>query len=97
MASMPENNQVYGRYKNQGLVLIGVHIDPDVKQRDSVIKEHGVTYPVCEDNAPMKKEGASTTYHIEYIPTIFVIDKHGKIASVEPADLEKTIKKELAQ
>ncbi|HWA82259.1 MAG TPA: TlpA disulfide reductase family protein [Fimbriimonadaceae bacterium] len=96
MASMPENERVYRSYKGQGLVLIGVHLDPDIKQRDAIIKEKGVTYPVCEDKSPTKPGGAATAYHIEYIPTIFVIDRKGKIVAVEPPDLEKAVKKALA-
>jgi len=92
---MPENNRVYGSYKGQGLVFIGVHVDADVKQRDAIIKEKGVTYPVCEDKLPLKPGGAGTTYHIEYIPTIFVIDKKGKIIAEDPPDLEKAVKQAL--
>jgi peroxiredoxin len=94
---MPENNQVYGRYKSQGLVLIGVHIDPDIKKRDAIIKQQGVTYPVCEDSLPNKKGGAASTYHIEYIPAIFVIDRHGKIVAEDPPDLDKAVKEALAK
>jgi len=93
---MPENNRVYRSFKGQGLVLIGVHIDADMKQRDAVIKQHGVIYPVCQDKLPNKPGGAGTTYHIEYIPTIFVLDKHGTIIAEDPPDLDKAIKKALA-
>ena len=94
---MPENNRVYGRYKGQGLVLIGVHIDPDVHQRDVTIKERGVTYPVCEDKFPNKPAGAAETYHIEYIPTIFLIGRNGKVLAVNPPDLDGAVKKALAK
>lgn len=94
---MPENNQVYGRHKGQGLVLIGVHIDPDVKQRNAIIKQKGVIYPVCEDKFPNKPNGAAATYHIEYIPTIFVIDRKGKIIAAEPPNLEEAVKKALGK
>jgi len=93
---MPENNRVYRGHKDQGLVLIGVHVDPDIKQRDAIIKRQGVTYPVCEDKLPLKPGGASTAYHIEYIPMIFVIDKKGKIIAEDPPDLEGAVKKALA-
>ncbi|MBS1718297.1 MAG: TlpA family protein disulfide reductase [Armatimonadetes bacterium] len=94
---MPENNRVYGRYKGQGLVLIGVHIDPDVKQRNAIIKQQGVTYPVCEDKFADKPNGVGRAYHIEYIPTIFVIDKTGKIIAVDPPKLEEAVKQALAK
>ena len=93
---MPENERVYRSLKGQGLVLIGVHVDPNVKEREAIIKQQGVTYPVCEDKLPMKPAGAGMTYHLEYIPAIFVIDKHGKIVAEDPPDLAAAVKKALA-
>jgi peroxiredoxin len=97
VASMPENNRVYRSYKDQGLVFIGVHVDPDVKQRNAIIKEKGVTYPVCEDKSPLKPGGAGKTYHIEYIPMVYVIDKKGTIIAEDPPDLEKAVKQALGK
>jgi peroxiredoxin len=94
---MPDNERVYGRYRNQGLVLIGIHVDPDVKQRDKVIKDHGVTYPVCEDALAGKRGGAAATYHIEYIPCVWVINRKGKILAIDPPKLEDAVKKALAE
>jgi len=94
---MPENNRVYRSHKDQGLVLIGVHVDADVKQRDAIVKEKALTYPVCQDKLPDKAGGAGATYHIEYIPTVFVIDRNGKIIAEDPPDLEKAVKKALAR
>ena len=94
---MPENTRVYERYKSQGLVLIGIHVDPDVKQRDAIIHQKGVTYPVCEDNIPNKPGGAAATYHIEYIPCVWIIDKQGKILAIDPPDLDAAVKKALAE
>jgi len=94
---MPENNRVYRSHKDQGLVFIGVHVDANVKQRDAIIKEKGVTYPVCEDKSPNKPGGAAATYHIEYIPMVYVVDKKGKIIAEDPPDLEKAVKQALGK
>lgn len=90
---MPELKKVYGSYKGQGLVLIGIHGDPDVKGRDSVVKENKLTYPICED----VDQKTLKAYKIEYYPTVFVIDRKGIIVSVDPLDLEKAVKAALAK
>lgn len=89
---MPENNRVYGSYKNQGLVLIGVHIDPDMAKRDAIIKEKSLKYPVCQDVSKAGCQVSAATYHIEYIPTIFVIGRGGKIVALDPPNLDKAVK-----
>lgn len=84
---MPENQKVYGRYKGQGLVFIGIHIDPSVPKRDAAVKEHKVKYPICEDMGQQSMK----TYHVSLLPTIVVIGKNGKVLSVDPPDLDKAV------
>ena len=90
---MPELKKVYGSYKGQGLVLIGIHGDPDVKGRDGVVKENKLNYPICQD----VKDKTMKAYKIEYYPTVFVIDRKGVIVSVDPPDLDKAVKAALAK
>ena len=93
MASMPELNKVYGSYKGQGLVLIGIHGDPNVKERDKSVTQNKLTYPICQD----VKEATLKAYKIEYYPTVFVIDRKGVIVAVDPEDLGKAVKAALAK
>ncbi len=78
------------------MVLIGIHIDPDLQKRNGIIKEKGLKYPVCQDNAIGKPGGAATVYHIEYIPTVFVINREGRIVALDPPNLEAAVKKALS-
>lgn len=91
MASIPELNKVYASYKSQGLVLIGVHCDPDIAKRNACVKEKKIAYPVC--NAV--KDTSPKAYRIDGYPTVFVIDKKGVIREVDPGDLEAAVKKAL--
>ncbi len=56
-----------------------------------------MTYPVCQDKSPDTPSGTAATYHIEYIPSIFIIDRNGKIIAEDPPDLAKAVKKALAK
>lgn len=90
---MPELKKLHGSYKSQGLVLIGIHCDPDKKKRDEAVKKNALTYPVCQD----VKDATAKAYQIDGYPTVFVIDKKGIVRSVDPTDLEAEIKKRLAE
>ena len=79
------------------MVLIGVHSDPDIQQRDATIKELNISYPVCEDRFNDQKQPISALdYKIDGFPTVYVIDKKGKVIATDPTDLEGVIKKALA-
>lgn len=90
---MPELNKLYGSYKGQGLVLIGIHCDPDIAKRNATVKELKVTYPICQAIG----ESTMTAYKIEYFPTVYVIGKNGKIIAADPENLEKVVKAALKQ
>jgi hypothetical protein len=89
---MPELNKVHESYKGQGLVLIGIHCDPDVAKRNSTVKAKGVKYAVCQ----AKAEETPEAYRIDGYPTVFVIDRKGIIRAVDPPDLGKAVKEALA-
>jgi cytochrome c biogenesis protein CcmG, thiol:disulfide interchange protein DsbE len=92
VASIPKLNKVYASYKGQGLVLIGIHSDPDVAKRDACVKENKIAFPVCQ--AIGKK--SPTEYKIDGYPTYYLIDKKGIIREVDPENLEASVKKALA-
>lgn len=90
---MPELNRLHGRYKGQGLVLIGIHCDPKVSERNASVKKNKLAYPICQDVG----ETTADAYRIDGYPTVFVLDRKGVIRAVDPADLEAEIKKQLAR
>jgi len=72
----PELVNLYNKYKNKGLVILGVSID---KQGESVVrpfmKKYNVNYPiVIDDGTIMDKYGPTMG-----IPTSYLIDKQGKL------------------
>ena len=90
---MPELNKLYGSYKDQGLVLIGIHGDPDVAKRNATVKQLKIRYPICQT----KGETTMTAYNIEYFPTVYVIGRSGKIIAADPDNLETVVKAALKQ
>ena len=90
---MPELKKVYGSYKDQGLVLIGVHCDKDVAKRDACVKTNKLPYPICEE----KGDAAEKAYRVDGYPTVYVIDRQGIIRAVDPDNLDKAVQEALKQ
>jgi thiol-disulfide isomerase/thioredoxin len=81
------------KYKDQGLVVVGVHTPeyPFERSTDNVktaIKRLGITYPVAQDN------GYATwnAYNNQYWPAFYLVDKKGHVVYTHfgEGDYEKT-------
>lgn len=75
-------------YKNRGLVVLGVSLDDD--GWDSVrpyLKTHQINYRILVGNDSV----AQLYGGVEALPTTFVIDRSGKIASVHQGLVSKSV------
>jgi thiol-disulfide isomerase/thioredoxin len=93
----------YQKYKDQGLVVVGVHtpeypIERDAGKLGEAIKKYGLTYPVVQDN----DYATWNAYGNQYWPATYLIDKKGRVvySHFGEGDYEVTeaaIRKQLAQ
>ncbi|WP_051355449.1 thioredoxin family protein [Mesorhizobium erdmanii] len=91
------------KYRNQGLVVIGVHAPEFPFERDPTnvrraVKEMGIEYPVVLDNDEAVWRGFSN----QLWPTLYFIDAQGKVRYQHAGErsyegLEKTIQELLAE
>jgi peroxiredoxin len=75
---IPELNAVYTKYKDRGVVILGVSMDRGGDIPSSVrsfAKEHAIAYPVLLDDSD-----AASLYEVAGIPALFIVDKSGKVA-----------------
>ncbi|GIV03258.1 MAG: hypothetical protein KatS3mg015_2088 [Fimbriimonadales bacterium] len=86
---MPHLKELYGRYKDQGLVLLAVHSDPDVAKMKAVVQELKIDYPVAQDG----ERKTMKAYHGDSFPDYYLIDRSGKVrfADLANADLDKAV------
>jgi thiol-disulfide isomerase/thioredoxin len=100
---MPYLKAWYGKYKDQGLVIIGNHFpefsyESDFSNLKNAVTNEGIEYPVAQDN-----EGATwSAYHNMYWPELYLIDKRGQIRYVHIGEgaydeIETNIKALLAE
>jgi thiol-disulfide isomerase/thioredoxin len=99
MLALPALQNLHEKYNNKGLKVIG--IDPyDTKEKDDIdnfLAKRGVTYTVLLGGKDVAKE-----YHVSGYPTMYLIDKNGKIILSQVGygegveeELEKIIKENL--
>lgn len=75
MLSLPALQALSEKYKSKGLRVIG--IDPIDKNKDEIEKflyKRGITYTVL-----LSGEDVAKDYHVSFYPTMYIIDKEGKI------------------
>jgi peroxiredoxin len=96
--TFPFLQRLYQRYGDSGVTFLGISQD-DAKATAEFGREYGATFPVALDE---KEKGypASNAYGLTNVPTIFLIDRNGKVRvssmGFVKADLER-IAAELAE
>jgi thiol-disulfide isomerase/thioredoxin len=79
-AEMPSMHALYQNYRDKGFEILAISID--VQGKDVVapfVDAYGLTFPILLDPGDV----VSTRLQIRGIPTSYLLDKHGRIASVE--------------
>ena len=84
---MPSLKEWHRKYKDQGLVIIGNHFpefsyEADLDNLKDAIAREDIQYAVAQDN-----EGATwQAYKNHYWPTLYLIDKRGRIRYVHTGE-----------
>jgi thiol-disulfide isomerase/thioredoxin len=78
--TLPHVTELYAKYRDRGLVVVGVHtpefsFERSVYNVQAVLKRHGITYPVAQDN----DSRTWNAYGNRYWPAQYIVDQGGKI------------------
>ncbi len=78
--TLPYVKQWYEKYKDQGLVVVGVHTpeypyEANSSNLQDAIKRYGIHYPVAQDN----DYATWNAWQNQYWPAIYLIDAQGKV------------------
>jgi thiol-disulfide isomerase/thioredoxin len=96
MSAIPHNNEMLKKYKDQGLVILGVCTsDHGQEQLPETVSTRGIAYPVADDSKLISK----TNWHVHYYPTYAIVDRKGIVRAVglQPQYVEDVVKKLLAE
>ncbi|RKN84624.1 thiol-disulfide oxidoreductase ResA [Paenibacillus ginsengarvi] len=95
---MPAIQRQYEKWKDKGLVVLGLNLDESRVTVQSFVQQTGVTFPVLFDKELRMRD----RYAVRYYPTTFFIDPQGKIVKIavlemDDAYIEQTIQPLLKQ
>ena len=102
VADMPKNKELYAKYKDKGVEFIGVSLDHTearggLTQLKDFVAQQGITWPQYYQGNYVLSE-FSASWGITSIPTVFIIDADGKLASTKAREnLEQLIQELLAK
>jgi peroxiredoxin len=75
---MPAMERLYQRYRDKGLVVIGISVDSDAVAVPPFLKKNGLTFPIGHD----PKMSLADVYGVRALPSSFLIDRKGGLAAL---------------
>ena len=76
---IPAMKSLYDKYSPRGVRFVGVSFDKQRDALDKYIEENKVAWPQYFEGKQWKETVISQQYHIKWIPSVYVIDKDGKV------------------
>jgi len=92
MAAIPHNNELLKKYKEKGLVIVGVCTSNRGQEKmEQNAKDKGIEYPIAKD--PGQKSAKAWAVH--YFPTYAIVDRKGvvRVVGLQPDHVESVVKK----
>ena len=92
-AQSPIVNGIAARFKERGLVVVGVNTSDDPRLAAAFAKKKNLAFPIVFD----EHNAVAQHYHADTLPTLVVIDKEGKVKAVRhgltsEADLDRLVR-----
>lgn len=92
----PIVNGVAQRFKDRGLVVVGIDTSDERVLGERSAKKKGLSFPIVYDEG----NEIARNYHVDAMPTLFVVSKEGKIVAVRhgitsDSDLDRLVKQVL--
>ncbi len=92
---LPNLKKLLEKHGKDGLEIIGISLDEDEKDPAAYVKDNGINWPQVAGKTATQ---FADEWGIEYIPTLFVVDRAGKLRSVDAREkLDKLIPELLAE
>jgi peroxiredoxin len=77
VGEVPLLKELQAQYKDQGVVVVGISLDEDVKPLQEMVTSKGMSWPqVLDADETLRK-----LYNVKGTPTYYLIDRDGRIAA----------------
>lgn len=77
MAEVPLLKELYARYLAQGVAVVGISLDDEVKPVQDMVKSKDMSWPQVHD----ADKSLVKLYNVKGTPTYYLLDQDGKIAA----------------
>jgi thiol-disulfide isomerase/thioredoxin len=94
-AEIPGLKKAYEKYHDKGLEIVSIYVNDKIPASRKAVNDENINWIVLSEeltkNANLPPQGK--VYAIQGVPTMFIVDKEGKILTTEEARGEKLQKK----
>ncbi|RJP26712.1 MAG: TlpA family protein disulfide reductase [Candidatus Abyssobacteria bacterium SURF_5] len=81
LMELPHIKRVYDRYKNDGFTVIGISLNTDRTELETLVRMVGIEWPQIFDGKGWENE-ISRLYNVYSLPATFLVDQKGLIRYV---------------
>ena len=77
MGEVPLLKELYAKYLNQGVVVVGISLDEELKPLQEMVTNKGMSWPQIHD----ADKSLVKLFNVKGTPTYYLLDREGKIAA----------------
>ena len=77
MGEVPLLKELYAKYLDQGVAVVGISLDDEVKPVQEMVASKGMLWPQIHD----ADQSLVKLFNVKGTPTYYLIDREGKIAA----------------
>jgi thiol-disulfide isomerase/thioredoxin len=92
---IPEVKELYQKEHHRGLEVIGISLDREREKLTEFVKKNELAWPQYYDGKDWQNE-ISDRFGVQAIPQLWLVDRKGNVAAIDPADLKDQLEKLLA-
>ena len=77
---LPEMKKIFQKYDMEGVEFIGISFDTDSEVLQNFMDKEQIHWRVLSELKKMKDAQMAQDYHIQWIPTMYLLDTEGRVA-----------------
>lgn len=85
MGEVPLLKDLYTQYKDQGVVVVGISLDEDLKPLQEMVISKGISWPQVWD----ADQSVRKLFNVKGTPSYYLLDRDGKIAAKDLPSFKK--------